>query len=277
MANTGFKNVLTLRKYINGNATSETKPNTVGDPDYIAPYEDAVACPVNAEPTTQAPTTTTTTAAPTTTTTTAAPRYAYNTSAEEGDGAATLEASCYISANYVLFADALFDDIAIGTKIYTSATGPLFAGQSKWYAIAATGSIATQSIAIDNSGNVINVADCEDSYNFYEGTTLNFAAGELDANPKTQTISGIVQVKGQPKTFKVRVLMDFGVGNIATGKLEVLGTEIQAVTTTTGIPTYSTQTITIQPGSYQYTVTGILDVTSPRTSGNINVQVIEQV
>ena len=82
MANTGLKNVLTLRKYINGNATSETKPNTIGDPDYIAPYEDAVACPVNVEPTTQAPTTTTTTAATTTTTTTQAVFQAQTLSAD---------------------------------------------------------------------------------------------------------------------------------------------------------------------------------------------------
>ena len=76
MANTGIKNVLTLRKYLNGVATSEVKPNTVGDPDYIAPYEDLTDCPV----TTTTTTTTTTTAAPTTTTaapttTTQAPLY----------------------------------------------------------------------------------------------------------------------------------------------------------------------------------------------------------
>jgi hypothetical protein len=45
--NTGTKVVLTLRKYVNGVATSETKNNTVGDPDYIAPYEDLTDCPIN--------------------------------------------------------------------------------------------------------------------------------------------------------------------------------------------------------------------------------------
>lgn len=45
--NTGTKVVLTLRKYVNGVATSETKANTVGDPDYIAPYEDLTDCPIN--------------------------------------------------------------------------------------------------------------------------------------------------------------------------------------------------------------------------------------
>lgn len=46
MANTGIKNVLTLRKYIDGVPTNETKNNVVGDVDYIAPYEDLTDCPL---------------------------------------------------------------------------------------------------------------------------------------------------------------------------------------------------------------------------------------
>jgi len=75
-SNTGMKVVLTLRKYIDGQSTDETKINASNDPDYIAPYLDTVSCPVN-EPTPT--TTTTTTAAPgtTTTTTTQAQCYTY--------------------------------------------------------------------------------------------------------------------------------------------------------------------------------------------------------
>lgn len=71
MANTGTKVVLTLRKYVNGEATNETKVNTPSDPDYIAPYQDLVDCPIGGEQTTTttAATTTTTTAATTTSTT----------------------------------------------------------------------------------------------------------------------------------------------------------------------------------------------------------------
>lgn len=48
MANTGKKIVITLKEvYVVGGApTGNTKANTVGDPDYIAPYTDTVACPV---------------------------------------------------------------------------------------------------------------------------------------------------------------------------------------------------------------------------------------
>ena len=69
MANTGTKVVLTLRKYVDGNPTGDTKPNVFGDPDYIAPYEDLVDCPTGAEPTTTTSTTTTSTTSTTTTTT----------------------------------------------------------------------------------------------------------------------------------------------------------------------------------------------------------------
>lgn len=44
MANSGYKNWLTLRKYINGVATTETKSNASSDPDYIAPLIDLSAC-----------------------------------------------------------------------------------------------------------------------------------------------------------------------------------------------------------------------------------------
>ena len=79
--NTGLKVVLTLRKYVDGQATNETKVNASNDPDYIAPYIDATACPINdpTPTTTTSTTTTTTTLAPgeTTTTTTAAPSPCY--------------------------------------------------------------------------------------------------------------------------------------------------------------------------------------------------------
>jgi hypothetical protein len=76
--NTGIKKVLTLRKYVNGQATSETKLNLPSDPDYIPDYADLLACPVDqpqqTTTTTTSTTTTTTTSAPATTTTTTLPQ-----------------------------------------------------------------------------------------------------------------------------------------------------------------------------------------------------------
>lgn len=48
MANTGKKIVLTLKEVYDHNSspTGTTKPNTPGDPDYIAPLTDGTACPI---------------------------------------------------------------------------------------------------------------------------------------------------------------------------------------------------------------------------------------
>jgi len=76
MANTGIKTILTLRKYVDGLPTQETKVNLSTNIDYISPSEDLSSCPVTtAAPTTAAPTTSApTTDAPTTSVpTTAAP------------------------------------------------------------------------------------------------------------------------------------------------------------------------------------------------------------
>jgi hypothetical protein len=50
MANTGIENVITLKQVIPPCPpcvpTGQTKPNVIGDPDYIAPYQNLTNCPV---------------------------------------------------------------------------------------------------------------------------------------------------------------------------------------------------------------------------------------
>ena len=48
MSNTGFKAYTNLEQYYldNGIATGVTKPNTIGDPDYVAPVLDLTFCPL---------------------------------------------------------------------------------------------------------------------------------------------------------------------------------------------------------------------------------------
>ena len=70
MANTGIKTVLTLRKYVDGVATNETKVNDPSDPDYITPYEDLVDCPTIASTTATTATTASTQSTTATTETT---------------------------------------------------------------------------------------------------------------------------------------------------------------------------------------------------------------
>jgi hypothetical protein len=64
MANSGVVVVTELRKFVNGVDTGQTKPNVVGDPDYVAPYLGIQTCLPNTDPVT------TTTSTSTTTTTT---------------------------------------------------------------------------------------------------------------------------------------------------------------------------------------------------------------
>lgn len=61
MANTGYKRVITLRKYVNGVATDRVKANHKGDEDYVAPIYDTTKCPSTLTTTTAAPDATTTT------------------------------------------------------------------------------------------------------------------------------------------------------------------------------------------------------------------------
>ena len=60
MGNTGYKKVLTLRKYVNGVATDHTKDNDSNSVDYVAPLFDPNFCagPQATTTTTQAPVTT---------------------------------------------------------------------------------------------------------------------------------------------------------------------------------------------------------------------------
>jgi hypothetical protein len=81
MANTGYKRVITLRKYVDGVATTSTKANHEGDEDYVANFYDD-SCIESG----QATTTSTTTTSTTTSTTT--------TSAQEGVGKIAAVALC---------------------------------------------------------------------------------------------------------------------------------------------------------------------------------------
>jgi hypothetical protein len=51
MGNTGRKIILTLKEefVFNGAPTGNTKPNTIGDPDYIAPIANSSDCPVTSD------------------------------------------------------------------------------------------------------------------------------------------------------------------------------------------------------------------------------------
>lgn len=142
MANTGVKNVLTLRKYVNGVATDEFKANVVGDPDYIAPYEDLVSCPISG--TTPVP----------------EPPPVYTVGFRTDTGSPISSFACG-TADQVLYAStSTFSNVTIGTKIYSGSSGILFAGGNLWFGIASSSGASTKTILIDNSGVVTNEGGC---------------------------------------------------------------------------------------------------------------------
>jgi len=61
MAKSGYKKVLTLRKYVNGVATDQVKDNDLGSVDYVSPLYDPYFCGGTTTTTTSTTTTTTTT------------------------------------------------------------------------------------------------------------------------------------------------------------------------------------------------------------------------
>ena len=81
----GKKIVKTLRKYINGKPTNITKTNVSTDPDYIGPYNDLDACPINTPP------------AAANYTPSAVPTYAYRNSTVTGSNDYTLTFSEYVN------------------------------------------------------------------------------------------------------------------------------------------------------------------------------------
>lgn len=93
MPRTGVKVIQTLRKYVNGVKTSETKTNTISDEDYIQQYYDFLECVVRDEDVDETTTAAPTTAAPTTASpTTAAPTTAAPTTAAPTTSAPTTAA-----------------------------------------------------------------------------------------------------------------------------------------------------------------------------------------
>lgn len=172
MANTGVKNVLTLRKYVNGVATNEFKANVVGDPDYIATYEDLTSCPLSG--TTPVP----------------EPPPVYAAGFRTDTGSPISSSACGTSDQVLYASTSTFGNISIGTKIYSGTSGILFAGGNLWFGIASSSGDATKTILIDNSGIVTNDADCAlpeppatTWYRFEECVSGNFVWQTLGSEP----------------------------------------------------------------------------------------------
>jgi hypothetical protein len=256
MANTGIKNILTLRKYVNGEPTSITKSNVVGDPDYIAPYEDIISCPIGAEP----------------------------------------PASETTMSHLFTDSDGLISNYSNATTTAEGATGTynfsIMAPTGQYWASAptfssdTTGCTATASVAADNTliNVVLNYTQGADSttatYTYASSGSLATApANVIDwdngttvsvsspgNSPVTQTVSGTLTISGADQTFRAYVLNNTNYDNVASVSLTVNGTTISA-TTDPVYGTYYSGSMTKSAGTYGYTLTITLSLVTGNTMG----------
>lgn len=256
MANTGIKNVLTLRKYVNGEPTSFTKLNIVGDPDYIAPYEDLVSCPFGAEPP----------AADTTMTHTLADSFmavvdvSGDTTAQQGDtGTFTISLSAP-SGNYWTSVPTFVSDTAgcNATAVISAVTSILTVTIE--YTQGADASTATYTYSSEGKYTLAPV----ESIDWSGGTSLYVSSS--GSSPVTNTLSGTLTIQGSDKAFRAYVSNVFNTANIASISLVVDGTNL-SVSTDGTYGTFYTAPLTKPAGTYSYTLTITLNLVGGMTSG----------
>ena len=261
MANTGIKTVLTLRKYVDGVATGETKVNDPGDPDYIAPYEDLVDCPT-AAPTTETPTTETpTTETPTTETpTTETPPnpitsfVIYGNSSSQGFN--TADEACTGADTGITVYNDQDETTAEGawisaTVLYSdSEATTIFNGQGKYF----TDGVG-YSFQVTSGGTITTRAICEAA----QGTDpLVITQSTSDSGTDFLVLTGNVTVAGDPNFTSKGFLWVQGTGtptlsdNIETVAGTSIGQYTKQITGLTPGAQYSYRAFVIQEGVYFY-------------------------
>ena len=256
MANTGIKNILTLRKYVNGVPTSITKANIVGDPDYIAPYEDIISCPIGAEP----PGTPTTMSHIFTDSDSLISNYSNSTSIVEGDTGVYNFSIMAPAGQYWTGAPTFSSDTPGCTATASVAADNTLINVVLNYTQGTNGSTAiyTYSSAALLASQPLNTIDWDN------GTTVSVSSS--GASPVTQTVNGIVTISGDDQTFRAYILNNTNYDNIASVSLNVDGTIITAQTDPV-YGTYYSGSMTKPAGTYGYTLTITLNLVTGNTMG----------
>ena len=250
MANTGIKTVLTLRKYVDGVATSETKVNDPGDPDYIAPYEDLVDCPT-AAPTTENPTTETPTTEPPNPITSFviygnSSSQGFNTADEACTGADTA-ITVYNDQDETTSSGAWIS----GSVLYSdSEATTIFNGQGKYF----TDGVG-YSFQVTSGGTITTRAICESA----QGTDpLVVTQSTSDWGTDFLVLTGNVTVAGDPNFTSKGFLWVQGTGtptlsdNVETVAGTTIGQYTKQITGLTPETQYTYRAFVIQEGVYFY-------------------------
>lgn len=258
MANTGYKNVLTLRKYVDGDPTTITKVNVSTDPDYIAPYEDLTACPFGAEP----PADDTTMNHTFTDSDGTISNYVRNTVDTEGD-TATFNLTISAPSGYYWSSAPTFSSDTSGCTATSSVSSDnTILNVQVSYTQGADSSTATYTY-----GSTANLsAQASNTINWSSGTSLS--VGSTGTSPVTDTITGTLTIGGADRTFRAYVANNFNVANIASISLTIGGTTTVSVSTDGTYGTFYTSSITKAAGTYSYVLTITLNLVTGQTSGS---------
>ena len=115
------------------------------------------------------------------------------------------------------------------------------------------------------------------SATFSNGTVVYHSGFTPGPDPSSTTITGTVTVSGADQTFKVRTSQQYNYNNLATGTLSITSGSIHTISRSIigeGGPQDSTNSITLNPGTYPYTLSASIDLQSPLTSGVSVAQII---
>jgi hypothetical protein len=131
-----------------------------------------------------------------------------------------------------------------------------------------TWSITSIGCPVDQSGTVpIDDGTPQASYSFSGGTYLYVSNTLPGDNPKTESITGLLTVEVEPVTLSVTASKSFNYANTAEATLDISGGPSVTAIAASGVLSQTSNTMTLNPGTYTYTMTGDLTINSPLTYG----------
>jgi hypothetical protein len=113
----------------------------------------------------------------------------------------------------------------------------------------------------------------EPSFSFSSGTSFYISNNLPGENPKTQTTTGLLTIEGSPVTLSVTASKPFNYANTAEATLSISGGPSVSTTAASGDPSSTSSTIVLGEGTYNYTLSGELNIISPLTYGAASITI----
>lgn len=111
------------------------------------------------------------------------------------------------------------------------------------------------------------------SYSFSSSTSLYVSNNLPGENPKTESITGLLTIEGSPLTLTVTASKPFNYANTAVATIDISGGPSVSATSISGDTSTTSNNMTLNPGTYTYTLTGVLTINSPLTYGAMSATI----